>query len=131
MEYLTEHDIKNINGTIQLAYGQVPSVRDAAALDYIVQSARQEVFGRRLYATPERLAAFYFVKLVKKHVFNDANKRTAYLCALLALKVNGLAITASSAQRDALADVAIWLAQTDGETEKMIEQVANKIMALI
>ncbi|WP_155287217.1 type II toxin-antitoxin system death-on-curing family toxin [Lacticaseibacillus zhaodongensis] len=88
MEYLTKIQLISLNTFIQQKQGTRANIRDARALDYIIQSAHQEVFGRVLYPTVIDLASFYFINVIKKHVFNDANKRTAVLALFMVLRLN-------------------------------------------
>ncbi|ARY92276.1 MULTISPECIES: type II toxin-antitoxin system death-on-curing family toxin [Lacticaseibacillus] len=125
MEYLTQNEIIAINAITQTAQHQQPSIRDAEALDYIVKSARQEAFGNLLYDTIEKLAAFYFVKLIKKHVFNDANKRTAYTAIFLFLERNNYRLPSSKEFQLQFAELAIAIASTDGESEALWNSVKS------
>ncbi|RXT19480.1 death-on-curing protein [Lacticaseibacillus chiayiensis] len=125
MEYLTQDEMISINAITQIDQHQQPSVRDAEALDYIVKSAKQEVFGSVLYDTAEKLTAFYFIKLIKKHVFNDANKRTAYTAAFLFLDKNNCHLPSSKEFQLQFAQLAIEIAKTEGESKALWEKVTN------
>lgn len=61
---------------------------DSAALNMIVNLPEQYVFGRELYPTLSAKAAILFVQLIKKHVFENANKRTATMALLIFLQLN-------------------------------------------
>lgn len=132
MKYLSAEDIIILNTQIQLRFGTVPSIRDAIALDYVVKSASQEVFGRVLYDSLQALAAFYLLKVTKKHVFNDANKRTAFQSCALFLNKNGYQL-----KEDHQIDVAkqiVVIAQVDGEDDALwqrtLELVTTSIIRL-
>ncbi|WP_461226268.1 type II toxin-antitoxin system death-on-curing family toxin [Lacticaseibacillus suihuaensis] len=131
MKCLSETEIVALNVCVQKHYDQVAAIRDAAALEDIVRSAHQEVFGRRLYATVPDLAVFYFVKLIKKHVFNDCNKRTAYLALLDCLGQNGVVFHPIAAQRRELADLASHAAQVDGEPQELWPEVRAAVRKLL
>ncbi|WP_057771069.1 type II toxin-antitoxin system death-on-curing family toxin [Lactobacillus selangorensis] len=120
MKYLTAEDIISINVEVQNYYGTSPLIRDDVALDYIVQSADQVVFGKRLYDTSAKLGAYYVIKLTKKHIFNDANKRTAYLALNFFLAKNNLEFVG---EHLTLANMIIKIAQVDGETDEMWERM--------
>ena len=49
-----------------------------SALNMIVNLPEQFVFGKPLYPTIFDKATILFVQLIKKHVFANANKRTAF-----------------------------------------------------
>lgn len=131
MRYLSKTEIVTINVCIQQHYGQKAAIRDVEALDYIVRSAAQSVFGRQLYETEVDLATFYFVKLIKKHVFNDCNKRTAYLSVLDCLALNEVPFRPDATQRRRLADLAIHVAQVDAEPQSLWTEVQTTIQAMI
>ncbi len=61
----------------------------ASALNMIVNLPEQFVFGQKLYPTLFDKATILFVQLVKKHVFANANKRTAFLVLVSFLQLNG------------------------------------------
>lgn len=117
MEYLTAKSIITINTRIQQRAGTTPIIRDAAALNYIVESARQEVFGQTLYRTVEDLATFYLIKVTKKHIFNDANKRTAFQSMVMFLKLNGYELSVDSQIK--VAEQIVSVAKVDGEPDML------------
>jgi death on curing protein len=75
------------------AYGGMPGLRDAAALDSALARPRQ-----RLAYEPNSdlaaLAAAYGYGLVTNHPFNDGNKRIAFLTMAVFAGLNGLEIAA-------------------------------------
>lgn len=125
MKYLSEDQIIAINVVVQKQQERTPQLKDANALNDIVQSAQQEVFGIALYQDLASLATFYFLKLIKKHVFNDANKRTAFMATILFLKRNNAALPTDDQFQLDLGNLAIEVAKTDGEPEKLRHQVQS------
>ena len=117
MAYLSAEEIIILNSQIQDHFGTEPSLRDANALDYIVKSAGQEVFGQVLYGSIEELVAFYIMKVVKKHVFNDANKRTAFQSGALCLDKNGYRFKHDC--HITIAKQIVIIAQADGEDDSL------------
>ena len=103
----------------QLAeHGGLDGVRDAGA----VESALARPQNLAAYGEPDvaDLAAAYAYGLASNHAFNDANKRTAWACCVLFLKVNGVELDTPAAivvERMPLlaagqlgeADFAVWL----------------------
>jgi death-on-curing protein len=72
-------------------YGGVQGVKDEGLL----QSALGRPVNKLAYAEPGALdlfdlAASYAYGVSANHAFNDANKRTAWGCCVLFLKVNGI-----------------------------------------
>ena len=55
----------------------------------IVNLPEQFVFGKPLYPTIFDKATILFVQLIKKHVFANANKRTAFYVLVKFLHLNG------------------------------------------
>lgn len=96
INYLTEKDILVINARViqrEGAMGQKPHVRDAEALHFLVAQPKQTSFGQELYPSFAEKAGILLIKLVKKHVFEDANKRTTAIAFLLFLRRNSYELT--------------------------------------
>jgi death-on-curing protein len=79
-------------------YGGVPGLKDEGLL----HSALGRPVNKLAYAEPGSLdlfdlAAAYSYGLASNHAFNDANKRTAWACCVLFLKVNGVELDVSAA----------------------------------
>lgn len=64
-------------------------IADPYGLDALVEQPKSAFFGREAYPTLWLKAAFLLQKVTKKHVFMDGNKRTAFLTAVIFLKLNG------------------------------------------
>ncbi len=103
----------------QLAeHGGASGVRDQGLLESALDAPKN----RWLYEKCgiEELAACYAYHLAKNHPFIDGNKRTAYVCMRLFLKLNGLDIEADNqekvmsmldlaAGRKALEELTVWI----------------------
>ncbi len=79
-------------------YGGVHGLKDEGLL----HSALGRPVNKLAYAEPGSLdlfdlAAAYAYGLASNHAFNDANKRTAWACCVLFLKVNGVELDAPAA----------------------------------
>lgn len=79
-------------------YGGVQGLKDEGLL----HSALGRPINKLAYAEPGSLdlfdlAAAYAYGLASNHAFNDANKRTAWACCVLFLKVNGVELDAPAA----------------------------------
>ena len=77
--YLTERQIEKINSLAIQRYSPNEKIQTVSpsALNMIVNLPEQFVFGKPLYPTIFDKATILFVQLIKKHVFANANKRTA------------------------------------------------------
>lgn len=113
INYLTEKDILVINARViqrEGATGQKPHVRDAEALHFLVVQPKQTSFGQELYPSFAEKAGILLIKLVKKHVFEDANKRTTAIAFLLFLRRNSYELTCDWQE---LANQILKIAQID------------------
>ncbi|EJH4519979.1 type II toxin-antitoxin system death-on-curing family toxin [Staphylococcus pseudintermedius] len=90
-KYLTEKDLILLNTHIIETYSpdEPIGVAQPTALNMTVESPKQEIFGEVLNPTLELKAANLFRNLVMKHVFQNANKRTAFAALQIFLDDNG------------------------------------------
>jgi death-on-curing protein len=75
-------------------YGGAQGIKDPGLLE----SALGRPLNKLAYARPGEvdlydLAAAYAYGIARNHAFNDANKRTAWSCCVLFLKVNGIRLS--------------------------------------
>ena len=131
MKYLTRELLISLNVFIQQKQGTKSLIKDVASLDYIVKSAGQFVFGRALYPTAVDVSAFYFINIIKKHAFNDANKRTAVLALYASLKANDVKYLNDHDSRLGIGNLAIHLASVDGVSKELASEVKSMIANLI
>ena len=99
--YLTERQIEKINSLAIERYSPNEKIQTVSpsALNMIVNLPEQFVFGIPLYPTIFDKATILFVQLIKKHVFANANKRTAFFVLVKFLQLNGyrLSVTVEEA----------------------------------
>ena len=82
----------------QLAeHGGAVGIRDPGLLDSALNAPKQLFHYEQ--ADRVRLSAAYGFSLASNHPFVDGNKRTAYVCMRLFLKLNGLDIQADKAEK--------------------------------
>ena len=95
--YLTEKQIEKINALVIQRYSPKEQIQTVSpsALNMIVNLPEQFVFGKPLYPTIFDKATVLFVQLIKKHVFANANKRTAFFVLVKFLQLNGYHFTVS------------------------------------
>lgn len=90
IEYLEIEDVIDIHDNYILkSLGGLPGIRDRNLLESSVEQIKQEIFGTELYPTIEKKAARLCYSIVKNHPFNDGNKRTALMCVIEFLNING------------------------------------------
>ncbi|BAP86325.1 death-on-curing family protein [Paucilactobacillus hokkaidonensis JCM 18461] len=100
------HQIVEINGVPK----QKASIKDSKALESLIALPKQTSFGQELYPSMSAKAAIIFIKIIKKHVFADANKRTAVISLLWFLRKNNYNLNVNQKQ---LADYTLLIAKTD------------------
>ena len=93
--YLTERQIEKINSLAIQRYSPNEKIQTVSpsALNMIVNLPEQFVFGKPLYPTIFDKATILFVQLIKKHVFANANKRTAFFVLVKFLQLNGYGLS--------------------------------------
>ncbi|WP_412518585.1 type II toxin-antitoxin system death-on-curing family toxin [Staphylococcus simulans] len=94
IKYLTERQIVAINHKIILETTPTEQIgiKDPYALNMIVGLLKQDVFGRELYPDLLLKAARLYELIIKKHIFLNGNKRTAFTCLEIFLFINGKTI---------------------------------------
>ncbi len=96
----------------QLAeHGGAPGIRDKGLLESALGAPRQLFHYEKADAVA--LAAAYGFSLASNHPFVDGNKRTAYVCMRLFLKLNGCDINASKEEK-----IRIMLDLAAGKTDR-------------
>jgi len=66
------------------------------SLDYLIEAATAEMFGKKLYPEITDVAALYMHSIISNHIFQDGNKRTGLLSALTFLNLNGFQLNKKS-----------------------------------
>ena len=117
--YLTEKQIEKINALVIQRYSPNEQIQTVSpsALNMIVNLPEQFVFGKPLYPTIFDKATILFVQLIKKHVFVNANKRTAFYVLVKFLQLNGYHFTVSAEEA---VDMCVTIAVEALTDEKMI-----------
>lgn len=94
INYLTEKQIISINYKLILetSPGEQIGVKEPSGLNMTVERPKQEVFGVEVYPTLLLKAANLYRNVVMKHIFFNANKRTAFTCLEIFLYINGVEI---------------------------------------
>jgi death-on-curing protein len=90
-----------------------PGIRDIDLLKSALGMPQATYGGRFLYTNIYEMAAAYLFHLVKNHPFNDGNKRTGAVAALVFLTLNGFDFDVSE---DDFAEMVI--AVVGGEIDK-------------
>ncbi len=90
MRYLTEEELVLINRMLIKKYSphEKAGILSSDLLDSAVNRPRQSAFGEDAYKTIYEKAAALFESLAQNHVFNNANKRTAFAGMVQFLRYN-------------------------------------------
>ena len=117
--YLSEKQIEKINALVIQRYSPNEQIQTVSpsALNMIVNLPEQFVFGKPLYPTIFDKATILFVQLIKKHVFANANKRTAFFVLVKFLQLNGYHFAVSVEEA---VDMCVTIAVEALTDEKMI-----------
>lgn len=117
--YLTEKQIEKINALVIQRYSPNEQIQTVSpsALNMIVNLPEQFVFGKPLYPTIFDKATILFVQLIKKHVFVNANKQTAFYVLVKFLQLNGYRFSVSVEE---VVDMCVTIALEALTDEKMI-----------
>jgi len=114
IRYLTYNEILDLYREQIGRFGGFCAVRDNNALLSIVANPRREFAGQELYPTISSKAAILVFSIIKNHPFVDGNKRTAYICGRIFLRLNGYDLTCEHIQfRDLILNIANSKASLD------------------
>lgn len=89
MRYLTARQILLLHSRLIDVTGGSHGVRDNERIQSAVEAPKQEVFSEVQYKTVHEKAAVYIRNIIFNHPFVDGNKRTAIICGLTFLELNG------------------------------------------
>lgn len=110
---LTPSEVLAAHDALTARFGGQPGLRDGIAFENIFCRATQLVD----FATLNDLAGHYLSSLIKASPFQDNNKRLAWLCARLFLKLNGYTIATSD---EAVLDLIVRITEGYGRTAAAI-----------
>lgn len=113
---LTKQQILQFHDYLLIRHGGLQGLREPGYLDLIIEKPYTDYFGEEQYPGIFMKAAVYWHGLATAHCFNDGNKRTATMTALVFLKLNGYTLTAAE---DDLFDTALLVATGRMELEDL------------
>lgn len=68
---------------------EILGVRELGALEMLVNAPKETLFGEELYPIIFDKAAILMINIATKHVFHNANKRTAFVSLNVFMDING------------------------------------------
>ncbi|MCB9492734.1 MAG: type II toxin-antitoxin system death-on-curing family toxin [Epsilonproteobacteria bacterium] len=101
--FLTQQQVLYLHNTSLILYGGSSGIRSTELLSSALAQPQAQFGNQLLHATVYEQASAYLFHIIKNHPFVDGNKRTALLCWLVFLKLNGHACTLNHDQLFALA----------------------------
>lgn len=128
MKYLSESDLIELN-SLAIAFSDLSSphaVLDSSSLSSVVNTLKQSVFGVDVHPTLVDKASVLYIMLVKKHIFADANKRTALLALDTFLMANGCRLKAVRSNPLFYADLTVYIAVTP-YTSNLLSEVRSML----
>jgi len=88
-EFLTLDEVLALHADQIRRYGGATGLRDLSLLQSSIAMPETSYGGEYLHGTVFEMAAAYLFHLARNHPFVDGNKRTALICALVFLGLNG------------------------------------------
>ncbi len=92
MIFLTIQDVLTIHDAVLERHGGRPGILDPNQLNASVYGPQASYDGEYLYQDEYGVAAAYSF-LGHAHAFNDGNKRTAWACIIMFLRLNGILLS--------------------------------------
>ena len=87
--FLTLDEVLGIHADQIRRYGGRPGIRDLGLLRSALAMPETTFEGEFLHGTPFEMGAAYLFHIARNHPFLDGNKRTALMCTLVFLGLNG------------------------------------------
>ncbi len=102
--FLTLDEVLALHADQVRRYGGASGLRDLALLQSAIAMPETTFDGEFLHPSVFEMAAAYLFHIARNHPFVDDNKRTAFMCALVFLGLNGERLEADADELYALID---------------------------
>lgn len=119
MRYLKAEELIAINTAVLMGTAEKSRIHNAKGLASIIALPQQAFFDIEAYPEINEKIGIVFIKVINLHPFEDGNKRTAVMAAVIMAKLNGFQIDFSNHE---IAELALRVAKTD-ESELNYEDV--------
>ncbi len=90
VRFLSLEEVVRLNEELVLRYGGSSGVLNENMLRSAVYQPQASYDGDPLYPDLFAQAAAYLISVALAHAFNDGNKRTAFGCVIVFLRLNGI-----------------------------------------
>lgn len=98
MKVITLEQLLELHALVIQETGGSQGLRDLGRVEAALATQTQNIFDEELYPTLYEKAAALVRGIVADHPFVDSNKRTAMLCGLVFLELNGLRFKAEQGE---------------------------------
>ena len=128
--YLTVMDAIGLHARIMMAMGMAPAaLRDEGALESALM--RPQMAAHYESADLATQAALLIAGIALAHPFVDGNKRTAFLCGVVFLQLNGLWLDAPGTEAgEELVAVLTWPGSLEDATARFADRLRGHIRPL-
>jgi len=89
-EFLEPDTVRFLHDEALRAHGGIPGIRDEGLLESALQRPRDRLNYGADAPDLFELATAYAFGISRNHAFHDGNKRTAWACCVLFLRLNGI-----------------------------------------
>lgn len=133
IRYLSVQDLIKMNVIQIKTYSPAEeiAVKDSNSLDMAVNLIQSTAFGEEAYPSIYEKAAILMVQIIKKHPFENANKRTGLMAAIVFLNINGYKLNLPFDDAIKLTvDIATYAGEFDelkSKTTQIIEKYTEKL----
>ncbi len=128
LRFLTDQQVADIHEKLLARDGGLAGYRPGASLSAILERVRNNVeFRGPSYHDPKVIAALTTYALTVGHAFLDGNKRTALVCGVIVLHINGVD---RSPDEEALRQLVVRAAAGHLTQDEFIGQYLDSIVSL-
>ncbi len=106
VRYLNYNEILDIYREHTSKFGGFQAIRDNNHLLAVVANPQRQFAGQDLYPSIALKAAILVYSMIKNHPFVDGNKRTAFVCGRVFLRLNGHDVGSLEAYHDLIIKIA-------------------------
>jgi len=89
VKHVSYNQILDIYREQNAKFGGFCAIRDNNALLSVIANPQRQFAGKDLYPTLAQKAAILVYSMIKNHPFIDGNKRMAFICGRILLRLNG------------------------------------------
>ncbi len=114
MKLLDAQQVLEVHEFVLVRDGRLPGIRAGKSVDAVLARVENNLLFE-FDPNAANAAALITYAFAVGHIFNDANKRTAYVCGLITLEINSVKTTALDQSR-----LEAWIiADAAGELDKL------------